>query len=155
MKYFFAIIMLSFMAFNTNATLISTTAGEYDVNTYLCTFNDAACLDVLDDQVWWQNQSLAQEFSTVLGSFFGSINPFPSTNYTVYFAFDFGVASSVVAGCELALGCHLNLTSSENPRYWAVATASSTSTPAVPAPGSLLLILLGALGICLNRVKSK
>jgi hypothetical protein len=147
-KILMALIFIG-SVFQAHATIISTSVGDYNIETILCTFNDTVCQEILDDQVWWGNSTLAEEFSDEVGSFFGSINPFPSTLFTVYFAFGASSTSSGLAsGCELALGCHDNLTSAVNDRYWATATQVS-----VPEPSTVSLILVILSGLIFVRRK--
>lgn len=133
-----------------DSILVSSSAGDINITTFYCSFEDSACVDVLDDQLWWGNSTLAEELVDLVGDVFGALNPFPGSPYTVYFAYgmnSFGGAS----GCELALRCNDNLTSPTSPRYWAVAESTNHSVVSEPP----LLGLMGLLLIALVRLRKK
>lgn len=149
MKKFLLGLCLIVASINANAVLISTSVGDYDVTTEICTFDSPECLDILEDQVWWGNAALAGEFSALVGNFFGGINPIPNTGFTVYFAYADSTLNGLVAACELSLGCLNNLTSDNSDRYWAVATLQQQQ---VSAPASLAILMLGLVYLgCFRR----
>lgn len=57
---------------NSNAALVESSVGRYDVTTILTSFR--ASETVLKSQVWWENMSLAGEFATLVGTTFGTPN---------------------------------------------------------------------------------
>ena len=151
-KLFVGLVLLFCCLSKSHAALISTSdsilvnssVGDLSITTFYCSFDESTCVDVLDDQLWWGNSQLAEELVDLVGDVFGTLNPFPGSPYTIYFAYGAG-SPGLASGCELSLRCNFNLTSGNSPRYWAVVDSSNVSAVSEPPMIGIMSLFLIAL----------
>lgn len=160
MSRFLAGITLILLSNVSNATLINSTAGLYDVTTVTGTYTGHQSL--LQNQVWWGDSDLAHEFLYLISE--DAWTPdglgYPNTGYneSPHFAFAELAPDKInvwteATGCfgtgdctfqhTIDGECHPDL---DFPCVWAVATSSESTD--VSEPSSAFLVLSGGL-ICL------
>ncbi|WP_185234595.1 hypothetical protein [Teredinibacter franksiae] len=101
MKNYLAALLLSFTPIYSNALVIETSVGAFDITTVTGSFSSHK--DLLQSQKWWDNEILASEFLSLSAGFdkIGYINT--GGNESPFFAYS-GLTSSVLAQFE-ATGC--------------------------------------------------
>ena len=165
-RLIFAVLLIT--SFQAYAIPITTTVGDYDITTITGTFEDV--LGQIDDQVWWNNQTLASEFAGLVQDTLGILNPFDFGPLFAYSWFDTngdglfrtdGDSYSYSAWCvdPSPFGCGAGRVGSftasrqvDGPnteqRVWAIGRQTS-----VPLPGTLALFGLGLAGLGWSRRK--
>lgn len=71
-----AVYLLTCVAVHANAATIDTSVGQFDISTVTGSFSENQGL--LESQVWWGSQTLADEFATLTGNALG----YPNLNGT-------------------------------------------------------------------------
>ncbi|GAB3099437.1 PEP-CTERM sorting domain-containing protein [Aestuariicella hydrocarbonica] len=150
-KYLFALLIL--LPLQSQALLINTSVGDYNVSTVTGTYSDLS--GTLNSNIWMNNGNLALEFSTAAGTSLGDPGPL--------FLFSWGQAITTFPNGQVDIfqslawaqegftnGCSDSDCFSREYIY-AVASAVTDNNGTVPVPSSLLLLLAGLLGMTILR----
>lgn len=145
--------VLNISSQSAQALRITTSIGDYDVETQIGRFDNIDFrTNVLEEQIWWDNTSLAREFAQLVGFELGRVNP-PDSFFTIggpYFATG-SINDINFSGCARfrfgGVSCNNNLQGQNDRSTFAVATPVTPVTP-VPEPLTILgtgtAILFGA-----------
>lgn len=152
-----AVIAALILPLQSQAVLISTSIGDYEVTTILTGFNDSEAL--LKSQVWWEDRTLAEEFAGLVTDLFGT------PNLGIYAPFFWYTDTDTIGPCaginEPYAGIFWDhranrtspvcaATAPRGPFTFAVAQAVS-----VPEPTSATLFGLGIAGLVLAARRRK
>jgi hypothetical protein len=136
-----------------NADLIEITGGGaadgwWELSIITGEASDASIQDILDDQVWWDDSTLALLFADTCGTCLG-LN---TSTIGAFFSYDYwSTGSSLVgAGYFTSTGSALLWNADDGP--WKFATAERVS---VPEPATLALFGIGLLGMTAARRRKK
>jgi hypothetical protein len=140
-----------------NAATFTVNGTDYDVTTVSGNFiSDFSLRAQLQSQVWWGNQSLAQQFARTVGSSLGFVN---DDFFGPFFAYGVRVTPNgdILSADQYGfsrIGSISSLITQQNATY-AIATPITPTTPqSVPEPGATIPVAVVSL-IALGALKSR